>query len=76
MRMIEPVYGFLIPGGYKDEHITQYAQEKLREILLWHGFVVEKAAYIARSELILRCRKVEREDRAGVDVGAAASTAA
>jgi dolichol-phosphate mannosyltransferase len=75
-RIIEPAYGFLIPGGYKDEHITHYTQQKLREILERRGFVVEEAAYIARSELILRCRKVEREDRVPMDVGTAASTAA
>ena len=23
-RIIEPIYGFLMPGGYKDEHITHY----------------------------------------------------
>ena len=75
-RIIEPVYGFLIPGGYKDEHITHYTQEKLREILERHGFAVDEAAYIARSELILRCRKLEREEPANIDLGTAASTAA
>ena len=64
-----------MPGGYKDEHITHYSQEELREILPRHGFVVEEAAYIARSELILRCRKVELEDLARTDVAAVASTA-
>ena len=75
-RIIEPVYGFLIPGGYKDEHITHYTQEKLREILERHGFAVDEAAYIARSELILRCRKLEREEPANIDLRTAASTAA
>ncbi len=75
-RIIEPVYGFLIPGGYKDEHITHYTQEKLRQILERHGFAVDEAAYIARSELILRCRKLEREEHANIDLGTAASTAA
>ncbi len=74
-RIIEPLYGFVMPGGYKDEHITHYSQEELREILPRHGFVVEEAAYIARSELILRCRKVELEDLARTDVAAVASTA-
>ena len=58
-RIIEPTYSFLLPGGYADQHITHYTREKLTEIVTRHGFAVEKAAYIVRSELILRCRKRE-----------------
>jgi glycosyltransferase involved in cell wall biosynthesis len=58
-RIIEPTYGFLVPGGYADEHITHYTREKLSEILTRHGFTVEDVAYIVRSELIMRCRKRE-----------------
>src|ERR1017187_826441 len=75
-RIIEPIYGFLMPGGYKDEHITHYTLERLREILARHGIVIEETAYILRSELILRCRKVELEDRARIGVAEVASTAA
>jgi SAM-dependent methyltransferase len=75
-RIIEPIYGFLMPGGYKDEHITHYTLERLREILARHGIVIEETAYIVRSEMILRCRKVELEDRARIGVAAGASTAA
>ena len=75
-RIIEPIYGFLMPGGYKDEHITHYTLDQLREILARHGIVIEETAYILRSELILRCRKVELEDRARSDVATVASTAA
>ena len=75
-RIIEPIYGFLMPGGYKDQHITHYTLEQLREILARHGIVIEETAYIVRSELILRCRKVELEDRARIGVAAVASTAA
>ena len=75
-RIIEPIYGFLMPGGYKDEHITHYTLERLREILARHGMVIEETAYIVRSEMILRCRKVELEDRARIGVAAVASTAA
>ncbi len=28
-RIIEPFYGALTPGGYKDEHITHYTQASL-----------------------------------------------
>lgn len=56
-RIIEPIYGFLIPGGYRDEHITHYTREKLEKILESFGFEVEAASYIGGGEMILRCRK-------------------
>ena len=58
-RTIEPIYGLLIPGGYKDEHITHYTRASLTEILERHGFIYEETAYILRSELIMRFRKPE-----------------
>jgi dolichol-phosphate mannosyltransferase len=58
-RIIEPTYRVLLPGGYADEHITHYTREKLTEIVARHGFAVEEAAYIVRSELIMRCRKCD-----------------
>jgi ubiquinone/menaquinone biosynthesis C-methylase UbiE len=75
-RIIEPIYGFLMPGGYKDEHITHYTLDQLREILARYGIVIEEIAYIARSELILKCRKAWIEQRARDQVAAVASTAA
>ena len=56
-RTIEPIYGVLQPGGYKDEHITHYTRARLGEVLERHGFIYEEAAYIFRSELIMRYRK-------------------
>src|SRR5271166_2760339 len=75
-RIIEPIYGFLMPGGYKDEHITHYTLAQLTEILGRHGIEIEETAYVAGSELILKCRKVEPAALAGSDVAASASTAA
>ncbi len=75
-RIIEPIYGFLMPGGYKDQHITHYTLDSLREILARYGIVIEETAYIARSELILKCRKTGNEARAQDEVAAVASTAA
>jgi predicted SAM-dependent methyltransferase len=60
-RTIEPLYGLLQPGGYKDEHITHYTRASLTEILERHGFIYEETAYILRSELIMRFRKPETE---------------
>ncbi len=75
-RIIEPIYGFLMPGGYKDEHITHYTLGLLREILARHGIAIEETAYIARSELILRCRKLKPEERARIDAAAPGSASA
>jgi dolichol-phosphate mannosyltransferase len=56
-RFIEPIYGCLMPGGYRDEHITHYTREQLTNILVRHGFVHEESVYIANSELIMRFRR-------------------
>ena len=56
-RIIEPIYGALMPGGYHDEHITHYTRDGLLQLLARHGFVHEETAYVAGSELIMRCRK-------------------
>jgi dolichol-phosphate mannosyltransferase len=56
-RIIEPIYKTVMPGGYGDEHITRYTRARLAEILARHGFTVDQVAYVARSELIMRCRK-------------------
>jgi dolichol-phosphate mannosyltransferase len=56
-QIIEPLYGALLPGGYRDEHITHYTRESLTGILVNHGFVREETAYVARSELIMKFRK-------------------
>jgi glycosyltransferase involved in cell wall biosynthesis len=56
-QIIEPLYGALLPGGYRDEHITHYTRESLTNILVGLGLVHEKTAYIARSELLMLFRK-------------------
>jgi dolichol-phosphate mannosyltransferase len=56
-QIIEPLYGTLMPGGYRDEHITHYTRESLSGILVDRGFVHEETAYVARSELIMKFRK-------------------
>jgi len=61
-RIIEPIYGFVMPGGYRDEHITHYTRQSLIEILTRNGFVLEKTAYVFRSELIMLLRKPENEE--------------
>lgn len=56
-KIIEPLYGHLIPGGYRDEHITHYTRQSLTEVLERQGFVHEQTSYVAGSELIMRLRK-------------------
>ena len=75
-QMIEPVYGFLMRSSYRDEHVTHYTMEKLKEILLRHGMAVEESAYVARSELILRCRKLDLKERSRGAVLTSGSNAA
>jgi dolichol-phosphate mannosyltransferase len=58
-NVIEPIYGFLLSGAYRDEHITHYTRRSLTDVLIRNGFVYDEAAYIARSELIMRFHKAE-----------------
>jgi SAM-dependent methyltransferase len=62
-RTIEPLYGLLAPGGYKDEHITHYTQTSLVELCRSWGFTLEATAYVFRSELVLKLRR-DREPAA------------
>jgi SAM-dependent methyltransferase len=62
-RTIEPIYGRLAPGGYKDEHITHYTRNSLTDICRRFGFDVENTAYVFRSELILALRKRREADQ-------------
>ncbi len=56
-RIVEPIYGFVIPGGYRDEHITHYTRESLSQILSRNRFIYEDATYVFSGELIMRWRK-------------------
>ncbi len=69
-RIVEPLYGFLMPGGYRDEHITHYTRAGLHGILARNGFAHEETAYIFRSELIMRYRKAELPDSALTNISA------
>ncbi len=71
-QIIEPLYGALLPGGYRDEHITHYTRESLTGLLVKHGFVHEETAYVARSELIMKFRKPAVSERRATAAAAAA----
>jgi dolichol-phosphate mannosyltransferase len=67
-RVIEPLYGALAPGGYRDEHITHYTGASLRELARRHDLEITAHAYVFRSELILAMRKGETTAAAGRQV--------
>jgi hypothetical protein len=52
-RAFEAMYRALAPGGYADEHITQYTHEGLRELVVALGYRHVRTDYVARSEMIL-----------------------
>ena len=56
-RTIEPLYGLLAPGGYKDEHITHYTRARLAELAARYNLQIVEHAYVLRSELIMALRK-------------------
>jgi dolichol-phosphate mannosyltransferase len=53
---IEKLYG-MVPGGYKDEHISHYSNRELRQIMKDRGLAFEDERYILRGELIQAFRK-------------------
>ncbi len=53
---IEKLYG-MVPGGYKDEHISHYTNRELREIMGQRGLRFEEERYILQGELIQAFRK-------------------
>jgi SAM-dependent methyltransferase len=56
---IEKLYG-LVPGGYKDEHISHYTNSELVRIMGARGLRLEAERYILRGELIQAFRKPGR----------------
>ena len=54
---IEKLYG-LVPGGYKDEHISHYTNRELVQLMEGRGLRFEEERYILRGELIQAFRKV------------------
>jgi glycosyltransferase involved in cell wall biosynthesis len=75
-RIIEPIYRRVMPGGYDAMRITRYTRSGLAGILARHGFAVEEVAYVARSEMIMCCRKLGHDERARAGSVVEASDAA
>ena len=53
---MEKLYG-LVPGGYKDEHISHYTNADLVRVMQSRGLRFEEERYILRGELIQAFRK-------------------
>jgi dolichol-phosphate mannosyltransferase len=58
-RIIEGLYHRLIPGGYADEHITQYTEEELAHSMEELGFLLLDIKYVLASEMIMLFRKAD-----------------
>lgn len=56
-RIIEKLYGILMPGAYADEHITHYTFAGLRSLLEENGFDYVDHGYVYGSELVIKARK-------------------
>lgn len=56
-RWIEALYRRLAPGGYADEHITQYTHAQLRDLVVGLGYLHVRTDYVFRSEMILTFEK-------------------
>ena len=48
---MEKLYG-MVPGGYKDEHISHYTRSELVQLMTARGLRLEEERYILRGELI------------------------
>lgn len=57
-RIIEPLYGTLKPGGYKDEHITHFTRASLVRVLEMLGCRVE-ATQSTFGELVVMATKTQ-----------------
>jgi dolichol-phosphate mannosyltransferase len=56
-RVIEAIYGKVLPSAYADEHISHYSKRELVDLFEGMGFRLEDTRYILRGELILKLRK-------------------
>jgi dolichol-phosphate mannosyltransferase len=62
-RIIERIYGVVVPGAYADEHVTHYTYDSLVAALETRGLETEEHDYISNAELIVKARKLDTEPR-------------
>jgi dolichol-phosphate mannosyltransferase len=56
-RVLEWIYGKVMPGAYAHEHITQFTQRSLRQRLVENRFEVIECRYVGYCEMIFQARK-------------------
>ena len=54
---LEKIHGWVMPGGYADEHINPYTEDSLRKELEDVGFDVKQCRKICRAEMIFKAVK-------------------
>ena len=57
-RVLERIYRIVAPGGYMDEHVTQYTHDRLRDLVVARGYRHLHTDYVFRSEMILTFEKL------------------
>ncbi len=58
-RVIEAIYGKVLPSAYADEHISHYTKKELINLFATRGYSLQSVRYILRGELILTFQKPE-----------------
>lgn len=56
-RVIEPLYGVLVPGGWRIRHGARYTRRSLTQVAARHHLNVVGQQYVCGSELVLALRK-------------------
>ena len=55
--ILEWIYGKVHPGGYADEHITNFTRGQLAARLLAAGYEILDCRYVGFCEMIFKARK-------------------
>jgi ubiquinone/menaquinone biosynthesis C-methylase UbiE len=56
-RVLEWIYGKVLPGAYAGEHVTHFTRATLADRLRAHGFTIQDLRYVGFCEMIFRARK-------------------
>jgi len=64
--ILEWIYGKVHPGGYADEHITNFTRRQLAARLLAAGYEILDCRYVGFCEMIFKARKGSGANQTGV----------
>ncbi len=65
-RVIEWIYGLLLPDAYAREHVTRYTRRTLAQRLRALGYEIERVRYVCGCEIVFKARKPAEQVRAGI----------